>query len=105
MNLRLGRAAAVCLLALACTLLSQFSTRTTFVAVEPCSPGATCAAPVQEAGWPLPWIRTRTALSPAEPLEVLWAAIPADMAFYSLLIVLIGYARRVARRQTRRPNR
>lgn len=103
MNLRLGRSAAVCLLALICTLLSQFSTSTTFVAVEPCSPGATCAAPVQKAGWPLPWIRT--ALSPAEPSDVLWAAIPADMAFYSLLIVLIGYVYRVARRQTRRPNR
>ncbi|MBB6018097.1 hypothetical protein [Deinococcus radiopugnans] len=91
----LGPAVRVYLLALVCTVLSQFYVRTTYVLTQPCPPGATCAAPVREAGWPLPWIRT--ALHPAdEPLNLTAhgltppVALALDLVFYGVLIVLIG---------------
>lgn len=97
----------VYLLALGCTLLSQFDSRTTYLPTQPCSPGATCAAPVLEAGWPLPWIRT--ALHPAdEPLDLAAGglkppvALALDLAFYALLTVLIDQGIRLAGRWRRR---
>ncbi|MDV6373516.1 hypothetical protein [Deinococcus arenicola] len=103
MKSRLAQAVRVYVLALICTLLSQFHSQTTYVPTQPCSPGATCAAAVRESGWPLPWIRV--AVSPAdEPLDLAFSglnpkvALLADLAFYSLLFVLIGQVLRTTER-------
>lgn len=103
MRLSLARSVRVSVLAAVCTLLSQFYSQTTYWPTQPCSPGATCAAAVLEAGWPLPWIRT--ALRPADgPLDLVsagpspQAALIADFLFYSLLIALMGQVLRVTGR-------
>ena len=105
----LGRVVRVYLLALVCTVLSQFYSQTTYLPTQPCSPGVTCAAPVREAGWPLPWIRT--AVHPAdEPLNFASAglkpqvALIADLVFYSVLIALLGQVFKAAGRWKTRPS-
>lgn len=83
------------MLAVACTLLSLFASRVVYRLTEPCPPGATCAAPVREAGWPLAFSLQAVAgetTARVDPAQLGWQTAPfaVNVLLYGLFLLLVG---------------
>ncbi len=95
--MRVRRLLLTLMLAVACTLLSLFASRVVYRLTEPCSPGATCAAPVREAGWPLAFslqavAGQEEATARVDPAQLGWQTAPfaVNVLLYGLLLLLLG---------------
>lgn len=96
-EVRVRRLLLTLMLAVACTLLSLFANRVVYRLTEPCSPGATCAAPVREAGWPLAFslqavAGQEEATARVDPAQLGWQTAPfaVNVLLYGLLLLLLG---------------